>query len=87
MVVFSYVKLDPIPEDIDEVAGVTLNPEDAKDGPNTLESLLRESPVKLNICFSTSIEVEVRIFVIDAEAELVELALLYFLGPPFRPKL
>ena len=87
VVVFSKVKLDPIPEDMDEAVDVTLKPEDAKDEGNTLDSLPRESPVKLNICFSTSIEVEALIFVIDAAAELVELALLFFLGAFFLPKL
>lgn len=79
--------LEPIPEDADDVVDTTLNPEDAKEDPNTLDAGLGESPVKLNIWFSTSIDVEALIFVMDAAAELVELALLLFLAVFFLPKL
>ena len=64
----------------------TFKLEDARD-PYILDSGLWEPPVKLSICFSTSIEVAALIFVIEAAAELVELALLPFLGVLLLPKL
>ena len=49
------VELEPMPDDIDDEIEATLPCEDTYEEPSTLDSLLA-SPVRLSICFSTSIE-------------------------------
>lgn len=71
------VELEPIPDDIDDEIEATLPCEDTYEVPSTLDSLL-ESPVRLSICFSTSIEEVVLWLIIGVCGKLDEFPLAFF---------